>query len=429
MIPFPAVAIATRLGGHRLCVLHGRRRAVSSVSSLAAGYYRSPLQRSASHRSISTPPTTTIPRIQHPKRAYYHYSTRAMSLATSIDTATRATSSPENAESDDRPEKNNNGIPATTTTTTIRLSKLLSHHSTNLGVSRRSAEALIRDGQVTVAGNVIVSPHFLVNSSDLMDDDDNDNHNQDSDASSNTLGNKNNRNHRVVVKVQGKGLQLNLNSLLSTTTGDLLRSDEKEAPIVYAVHKLAGEVVTERDPKGRPSMLDRLKQGGVGSRRYGGNKKMMAHKKMHLKPIGRLDVPTEGLILVTNDGEFAREMELPQNKIHRVYRARVHGKLTPNKLERIRKGGIRSLADGTRYGPMKVSVERNGGRGTNSWVQLTTTEGKNRMVRNVFAALGGKKSNASDDPLGIGNQPTSHLFLLLVFNDSYSDQVDSDWLW
>jgi pseudouridine synthase len=201
--------------------------------------------------------------------------------------------------------------------------------------------------------------------------------------------------------VQGKGLQL-----------DLDLKDDK--PIVYAVHKLAGEMVAERDPHGRPSLIERLQRGGVG--RLGKN------HQFHLKPIGRLDMPTEGLILLTNDGEYAREMELPRNQIHRVYRARVHGELTPSKLERIRKGGIRS-SDGVRYGPMKVSVERNSTRrGTNTWVQLTTCEGKNRMIRNLFSALGGKF-------LGVMVVVKLLKYSLSVINLSYRDTFDSHPIW
>ena len=120
-------------------------------------------------------------------------------------------------------------------------------------------------------------------------------------------------------------------------------------------------------------------------------------QKMHLKPIGRLDIPTEGLCLVTNDGVFARDMELPKNKVHRVYRARVHGPLTSAKLNRIRKGGVRF--NDVRYGPMKVLVEKSRRRKrpnslhatpTNTWVQITSIEGKNRQIRNVFEALGSK---------------------------------------
>ncbi len=238
----------------------------------------------------------------------------------------------------------------------VRLSKLLSQYSTNLTISRNAAETLIKQGEVTLAGTVVRSPHLLVDLDEL------------------------NQSGTVVIKVQGKGIELDLSK------------DESQRPVVYAVHKLSGEMVTENDPQNRRSMMQRLVQGGVGLRRTGTKK-----RQLHLKPIGRLDMPTEGLILVTNDGTFAREMELPENRIHRVYRARVHGRLTPAKLNRIRSGGIR-LND-VRYGPMKVELEKprrnrrpNALHSTpaNTWVQLTSTEGKFRQIRNVFEALGGK---------------------------------------
>lgn len=102
---------------------------------------------------------------------------------------------------------------------------------------------------------------------------------------------------------------------------------------------------------------------------------------------------TEGLVLVTNDGTYAREMELPSNSLHRTYRARVHGRVTLGKLKAIRNGiGI----DGTFYKGMKVHLElgpkqrdRGGGmRGANSWIQITCVEGKNRQIRRILDHLG-----------------------------------------
>lgn len=84
------------------------------------------------------------------------------------------------------------------------------------------------------------------------------------------------------------------------------------------MHKLSGEVVSERDPQGRPSLVDRLKRSGLG---------------LHLMPIDRLD-----MILLTTDGAYARELELPRNHVHRSYWVRVHGNLTPHKLKAVRSG-------------------------------------------------------------------------------------------
>lgn len=100
---------------------------------------------------------------------------------------------------------------------------------------------------------------------------------------------------------------------------------------------------------------------------------------------------TEGLILVTNDGSYVREMTLPSNKIHRSYRVRVHGHITQRKLNAIRNG---VNINGTYYKGMNVNLEmtknlsRAKGGNTNSWLRITCTEGKNRMIRKVLDHLG-----------------------------------------
>jgi 23S rRNA pseudouridine2605 synthase len=223
----------------------------------------------------------------------------------------------------------------------------------SLSISRRQIERLIHNGEVTIAGKVVRTPHLLV-SSDVINS------------------------TTPLIKVQGKPVLFdnkkdsNSNKQSASTT---------TIPKVWAVHKISGELVTENDPHDRISLMDRLKRGGVGR---------SSKKQWHLKPIGRLDMPTEGLILVTNDGDYAREMELPSSKLHRVYRVRVHGLLTTNKLDRIRRGFVQY--NGIKYSPMKVSIERprrETRSSTNTWLQVTCTEGKNRQIRNVFAAVGG----------------------------------------
>ena len=236
----------------------------------------------------------------------------------------------------------------------IRLSKLISQHTQNLAISRREAERLIRGGDVTVAGTTITSPHFLVDWKDLSSP--------------------------GIVQVLGKPV-----AFLSEQQAQQQQKQEvaNAATKVWIVHKLKGEVVAEHDPQGRPSMLERLMQGGVG--------KQGKKQRHHLKPIGRLDIPTEGLILVTNDGKYAREMELPSNELHRTYRVRVHGPLSHYKIKAMQRGiSIADPKDGklTRYAPMKVLVEGRPSKGTNTWIQITCTEGKNRQIRNVLKHLG-----------------------------------------
>lgn len=216
----------------------------------------------------------------------------------------------------------------------VRLSKLISQHSSDLAISRREAERLIRLGEVTVAGELITAPHYLMSLDDAISS----------------------------IKISGKLVNIKKGAANSKRTR------------VWLVHKLQGEVVSEMDPQGRPSLMDRLRRGGVGN------------KSEHLKAVGRLDISTEGLILVTNDGKYKRELELPSNQVHRVYRVRVHGKLTPYKLKAIR-AGIR--IENVRYRGMQVQLVANRGpSSTNNWIRLTCVEGKNRQIRKVLNHLG-----------------------------------------
>jgi 23S rRNA pseudouridine2605 synthase len=239
-----------------------------------------------------------------------------------------------------------------------------------------------------------------------------------------------------ILKVKGKPVFLDLQNDGHTKTAV---SSNHDVPKVWAVHKLSGEVVSESDPHGRPSLMDRLKRSGVGRNN---NNSRQKQQQYHLKPIGRLDMPTEGLILVTNDGGFARAMELPSSELHRVYRVRVHGKLTAYKLDRIRRGGIEydddhhhsSTRGAVRYGPMRVAVERprkGTQHSTNTWVQVTCTEGKNRQIRNVFAALGCEcrvcVCVCMKSCVSILKSRNSLTRILILHSDS--DKIDSNRVW
>jgi len=231
----------------------------------------------------------------------------------------------------------------------FRLSKIISMYSKNISISRREAERTIRDGNVTVASETITSPHYLYALKDVQSS----------------------------IKVKGKLVQINNNSTITTN------ADNKNTKI-WLAHKLAGEVVTDNDEFGRPSLLERLSRGGVG--------RSKGKQKYHLKSVGRLDMMTEGLILITNDGGYKRQMELPSSLIPRIYRVRVHGKLTQHKLSTIRRGGMKNKTTGYSYSGMKVQIEaprhKNKQTSTNNWLRVTCTEGKNRQIRNVFSALG-----------------------------------------
>ena len=100
-------------------------------------------------------------------------------------------------------------------------------------------------------------------------------------------------------------------------------------------------------------------------------------------PVGRLDFMTEGLLLLTNDGELKRELELPRSGVVRTYRARAFGTVTQDQLERLAEG---VTIDGIHYGSINANLERRTGR--NCWIEMSLAEGKNREVRNVLAFLG-----------------------------------------
>lgn len=135
---------------------------------------------------------------------------------------------------------------------------------------------------------------------------------------------------------------------------------------LYLFHKPAGLVTTAKDEKGRPTVFEGLpKQLG------------------RLVSVGRLDLNTEGLLLLTNDGELARWLELPANAMRRTYRVRAHGRLPGNAVERLAKGMI---VEGVIYGPIQANVDKD--EGTNVWLTLTLDEGKKREIRKVMEALG-----------------------------------------
>jgi 23S rRNA pseudouridine2605 synthase len=100
-------------------------------------------------------------------------------------------------------------------------------------------------------------------------------------------------------------------------------------------------------------------------------------------PVGRLDFMTEGLLLLTNDGELKRQLELPRTGVVRTYRARAYGRVSQDQLEGLAEG---ITIDGMNYGSINANLERR--TGTNCWIEMSLTEGKNREVRRVLAHLG-----------------------------------------
>jgi 23S rRNA pseudouridine2605 synthase len=141
---------------------------------------------------------------------------------------------------------------------------------------------------------------------------------------------------------------------------------EPELTRLWRYHKPRGLVTTHRDPQGRPTVFDSLPDD-----------------LPRVISVGRLDTNTEGLLLLTTDGELARHLELPATGWLRRYRVRAHGRITQDRLDRL-KDGIE--IDGVRYGPIEASLEST--KGANSWLAIGLREGKNREVRNVLASLG-----------------------------------------
>lgn len=143
---------------------------------------------------------------------------------------------------------------------------------------------------------------------------------------------------------------------------------------LFRFHKPQGLLTAERDPAGRPTIYTALRNAlPAGAPR--------------LMPVGRLDLNTEGLLLLTNDGELKRALELPATGVPRTYRARTFGDITQNDLEGLMDG---IEIDGIHYGQIDANMERRTGR--NQWIELTLTEGKNREVRRVLEHLGLKVS-------------------------------------
>ncbi|MFN3211554.1 MAG: pseudouridine synthase [Henriciella sp.] len=136
---------------------------------------------------------------------------------------------------------------------------------------------------------------------------------------------------------------------------------------VWRYHKPSGLITTTSDPEGRRTIFDELPKS-----------------LPRTITIGRLDLTTEGILLLTNDGNLARAMELPKTGFVRHYRARAHGETSQESLDTL-KGGI-TLDDGTRYTSIEAELERQ--TGTNNWIDVRLTEGKNREVRKALEHLG-----------------------------------------
>jgi 23S rRNA pseudouridine2605 synthase len=169
-----------------------------------------------------------------------------------------------------------------------------------------------------------------------------------------------------------------------TVDGEPLPMRERTRLFLY--HKPRGLLTTHADPGGRPTIFSALPQG-----------------LPRLISIGRLDLNTEGLLLLTNDGGLARVLELPTTGWLRRYRVRAHGRVTQDELDRLRAG---VTIDGVRYGAIEATVDRV--QGSNAWLTFAMREGKNREVKNVLGHLGlavNRLIRVSFGPFRLGDLP------------------------
>jgi 23S rRNA pseudouridine2605 synthase len=140
---------------------------------------------------------------------------------------------------------------------------------------------------------------------------------------------------------------------------------EPERTRLWRYHKPDGLVTTHKDPEGRPTVFDHLPPG-----------------LPRVISVGRLDLTSEGLLLLTNDGALSRMLELPTTGWLRRYRVRVHGGVDPAKLRRLADGMV---VDGVRFGPIEAAVDSI--QRANTWLSVSLREGKNREIRRVMDAL------------------------------------------
>ncbi|MDI1328546.1 MAG: pseudouridine synthase [Brevundimonas sp.] len=182
------------------------------------------------------------------------------------------------------------------------------------------------------------------------------------------------------------------------TRDDVITVDGKpigsaQATRVWRYNKPAGLMTSHNDPQGRPTVFDALPSG-----------------LPRVISVGRLDLNTEGLLLLTNDGELSRALELPTTELVRQYRARARGRVSQLQLDSLKDG---VTVDGIRYGPIEATLDKakesEGNAPANLWISVSITEGKNREVRKVLEHLGltvNRLIRLAYGPFQLGTLPT-----------------------
>ena len=164
----------------------------------------------------------------------------------------------------------------------------------------------------------------------------------------------------------------------------------KQPTRLFILHKPSGFLTSHKDPEKRPLVFD-----------------LIPKDLPRLVSVGRLDYNTEGLLLLTNNGELARYIEHPNTAWIRKYRVRVYGRLDMERLKKL-ETGIR--IEGVSYKSIKIEIESEAG--TNSWLKVSITEGKNREVRKIMEYHGLKVNRlirTSFGPFNLGNIPVKGL--------------------
>ena len=183
---------------------------------------------------------------------------------------------------------------------------------------------------------------------------------------------------------------------VNVTSKDIIEVNGQPLPSqtitkLWLYHKQRGYLVTNNDPEGRLTIFEDLKSK-IDTR---------------LISVGRLDMDSEGLLLLTNDGDLARKLELPSTGWLRKYRVRVHGYVLAKDLEPLRNG---ITVDGIKYGRIDAALDRQ--QGSNAWLTLSFREGKNREVRKVMNYLGysvNRLIRVSFGPFNLKNLPAGEL--------------------